>query len=100
MLTLLGLPAWVVCEKWTDYERECLKTVSKYLPSLRKMVKVLGMSALADYSRHGNLSDDKVKGLEAVEGLSPDADNDNDNEDGEDSDNSDEAEETDGDESD
>ena len=60
----------------TEFERSCLGIVASHLLSVRKIVECLGDSALEDYCRHGSLNEQKIKDLEELKGLVPDADDD------------------------
>ena len=68
---MAGIGNSYVTKDWTAFQRLCVEVISEYLPSITRLVELLGETALEDYCRHGFLGQDTVDAVAAFKGYRP-----------------------------
>lgn len=56
-----------VARKSTIFQRNCLQTISTYLPSITGLVKLLGPVALEEYCQYGYLKQESIDEIDDYE---------------------------------
>ena len=60
-----------VTRKSTVFQRDCLQTISIYLPSITGLVKLLGPEALEKYCQYGYLEQENIDAISDYEVYMP-----------------------------
>ena len=64
----LGIGNSYVESGWNEFQRDCLKYIADFLPSIKRLARRMGADVLDEYCRLGNLSEDLTGEIKRVKG--------------------------------